>query len=285
MAPRLAERFEPMPGLGHADIGNALGGLFEAIAEETPLAVVIDDAHLADEDTLSALRGAIGSATGRPVLLVLSIREGVEGKRTALTKLLGDVGRRLAGGTVELEPFSIDEVRALVQEMAPWCDGEEQLARLTRRVDFETGGDPFLTVSLLRGLAEVSSLRDEALVWPLANVTLETPVPFDIPRLVKAATMERVEMLTATAKDVLVGTCIGGSEVHPDVLSELLHIPTAEIEDALAQPERHHIVSFDGDRYFVEAALLREVVLSELLTPGQRKRLERQHESLRHGTG
>ncbi len=285
VVPRLAERFEPMSGLGHTDIGNALGGLFEAIAEETPLAVVIDDAHLADEATLSALRGAIGTAIGRPILVVLSTCEDAKGEYTGLTKLLGDVGRRLAGGTVELELFSGDEVRALVQEMAPWCDGEEQLARLARRVDFETGGDPFLTVSLLRGLAEVSSLRGEALVWPLENVTLETPVPFDIPQLVKAATMERVQLLSATAKDVLVGTCVGGSEVQPDVLSGLLDIATSDIEDALAQLERHHIVSFDGDRYFVEAALLREVVLSELLTPGQRKRLEQRHESLRHQAG
>ena len=37
----------------------------------------------------------------------------------------------------------------------------------------------------------------------------------------------------------------------------------------------------DGERYMVEAALLREVILSDFLTPGQRSRLQSRYDQAR----
>ncbi len=281
VVPSLAQRFEPMDGFGYADIGDALGGLLEAVTEEIPLAIAIDDAHRADEATLFALRGAFGKLAGRPTLLLLGVLDQPEAGRTALMRLVGDVGRRLAGSVVLLEPFSDAETRELVDILAPWCGSDEQRARLTRRVTFETSGDPFLAVSLLRGLAEVSSLREDALVWPAPNITLEAPVPFDIPQLVRAATLGRVQDIGDVARQVLVAACIGDRNVDPGVVRAITDLDVTQVESGLVELERRHLVSFDGERYMVEAALLREVILSDFLTPGQRSRLQSRYDQAR----
>ena len=283
VVPRLADKFTPVDGVGHTDIGDALAALVCAVSDETPLALVIDDVHRADEATLSALRGALSSIADRPILLVLGVLEAdAEVEPPALTRLVGEVGRRLAGSVVVLEAFTDEEVRTLVDALAAWCVGDEQRDRLMRRVVFETGGDPFLAVALLRGLAEVSSLREEVMVWPGPNTTLETPVPFDVPQLVRAATMERLRGIDDCARKVLIAGCVANHDLDPTVVEVVAELSPGEIEDALAQLERHHLVTFDGERYYIEAALLREVVLSELLTPGQRKNLQSRYQDALH---
>ena len=48
-------------------------------------------------------------------------------------------------------------------EMAPWCESAEDVDRLTRRLHYESGGSPFLAVTLLHGLENAPTLKDDLL--------------------------------------------------------------------------------------------------------------------------
>lgn len=75
--------------------------------------------------------------------------------------------------------------------------------------------------------------------------------------------------------------CIGDRNVDPGVVGSITGLDVTQVESGLVELERRHLVSFDGERYMVEAALLREVILSDFLTPGQRSRLQSRYDQAR----
>lgn len=273
VVPALAERFDPHEGMSRSDVADALRALLRAVAEEAPIALFVDDAHLADDESVAALRGVLSGRDALPVFVALGLPENVE-RTGPLERLLGEIGRGIPGSIVRLGPLREHELRGLVDALAPWVAGAEQRDRLTRRIAFETGGDPTFAVTLLEGLAEMASLREEALVWPPPNITLEAPVPFDVPHLVRVVTAARLRQLDASVRDVLVAAAIGDRAIEPDTVAALAERPVRAVEDALGVLERHGWVAFDGERYRLTARLIGSVVLSELVTPGQRRRLE-----------
>ena len=276
VVPQLTGRVTPLAGMGRADLAGALRDLLVAVADEAPVGLFLDDAHLADDDTLAALRAALVRAGALPVLLAIGLLEGVP-PPAPLQLLLGEIGRVVPGGGVHLGPLREREVRELVTALAPWCDNDQQRDRLARRIAFETGGDPLFAVTLLDGLAEVASLRDEALVWPPPNITLEAPVPFDVPHLVRLVVTARLAELDEFARRVLVAAAVGARDVDPDIVAALLESGRNKVDGALATLERARFVTFDGARYGLAARLIADVVLAELVTPGQRKRLTERH--------
>jgi DNA-binding SARP family transcriptional activator/tetratricopeptide (TPR) repeat protein len=131
-----------IPLTRHQVIG-AFRRLLLAAADGAPVALVVDDAHLADEATIDALHH-LGSASGSPVLVVLAYRP--EAAPDALTR---GVARLARGGKVvdiALEPLDREDAAALVLASAPTPRAAEVVDRI---VDLAQG-NPFLTLELAR---------------------------------------------------------------------------------------------------------------------------------------
>jgi len=220
IVPELAERVAPLETHDVAQVSDALASCVRAVAEENPVAVLIDDAQWADGSTLAALRAVWSREQKAALVLVLTLEHGAE-LSAELRALVASVGRETAGGVVRLEPLTLDDIAALAETAAPWCAGKEERERLARRVAQESGGNPFLAVTLLHELGQTTSLRQGLVAWPPAGGTLDSSLPIAVSEVVRSAVAARVARLDEDSMAVLRAASIGGDVLDPLVLYDV----------------------------------------------------------------
>jgi hypothetical protein len=273
--PELSDRFPARAVSDAADMASAIASVLNAISEERPIAVALDDAHWADGNSLAALGSAVRQLRAARVALIVSTAQGVGDPPRELLHLQGDVGRGLTGVSVRLDPLTTEDVRSLVQALAPWCRDEADADRLTRRLAFETGGSPFFAVTLLNALARATTLREDLVAWPPPHGTFDASLPFSIPSLVRVAIAVRVGELSADEQVILRAASVTGQAVDLDVVAFVAERARADVERAVPAFERRELIAFDGQRYVFAAPLVADVVRAECLPRGERRRLER----------
>lgn len=266
----LAERAAPREPRDRAEVAAALAATIRAIADEIPVALAVDDAHLADGATLGALHGAVSALQSGRVILIVTTPQAARTGAPELLALRAAVGGALAGATVRLDPLSLEEVRELVRLTASWCPDDGAFDRLSRRIAFESAGNPLLAVTLLRALQDSVALRRDVLEWPAAGVTLDSPLPVSVPALARLAVTARVAALTEESRRVLAVASILGPALDLEIIGRLTGIEPAVIEDLLPPMEHQGLLAFDGQRYAFAAPLIAEVVRGEFVTGGQR---------------
>jgi predicted ATPase len=189
------------PAVGDADALRRLGGsddlrywvvhdLADAIvaaAANTPLAIVLEDIHWADNGTLLALRSL---ATGRPdvaVLWVLTARTGAGGP--AVQETLSALERGDAA-FVRVAAMSPDAVADMVSD-AVRASADESLLNLAAKAH----GNPFLVRELVGGLGEEGRL----------NVSGGRAVAsgHGLPRRLGAGMQQRLDHLSTGAGEVV----------------------------------------------------------------------------------
>lgn len=276
LVPELAARIEPLEARDVAQVADALGSLLRAVAEQQPVALLMDDAQWADGSTLAALRSIWSREREAPLALLITLESG-DDLSAELQALIGGIGREVPGTQVRLEPFTTDELVALVEATAPWCTGQDERERLARRVARESGGNPFLAVTLLRDLGQSAPRHDELTAWPPSGATYDATLPVNIPTAVRNAVAARVAKLDEDTTAVLRAASVPGEMPDPSLLAEVSGIPQPRVEASLDRLERERIVVFDGARYAFASRLLAAVVESESMQPGGRRRLRERY--------
>jgi DNA-binding NarL/FixJ family response regulator len=128
-----------------------------SLCESRPAVVALDDAHLADDETLTALSLAARHLASLPLFLVFSARrdQWLPGSTFAAT-----VGRLVESGLgtlVHLDPLDLDDTTALVASVL----GGRPDERLTSYVYSRSRGNPLFVREALRSLQQVGALRLE----------------------------------------------------------------------------------------------------------------------------
>ncbi len=273
LVPELATRFEPCQPQDRAEVAAALASLLRALAEEAPVAVGIDEAELCDGASLGVVSAAIEQLRALPVVLVVASAPREQRVPPEFLRLQQEIGRGIPGTAVQLDPLAVDDLSELVATLAPWCSDEAERGRLTRRVAFETGGNPFLAITLLRALHDVALLREDALAWPPPGATLDSPLPMTAPDLVRRVILARLVQLDPVTKGVITAASIGAVALDLALIGGLTGVTGASLDDSLGVLERQRFLVFDAGRYAFAAPLVQHVVRSEGLTPGQAQRL------------
>jgi DNA-binding SARP family transcriptional activator len=273
IVPELADRVAVREPRDRAEVGGALASLLHAIADESPVALAVDDAHFADGPSIEALHSALRAVGRAPVVLIISILNVIQVGGPELLALRGATGRSLQGVTVRLGAFTLEEVRELVRLGAPWCRDAKAADRLTRRLAFDTGGNPLLAVTLLRALQENATLREDILAWPIPGATMDSPLPISVPVLARLAITARITPLDEPSRRVLAVASVLGLALDTDLIAQLANSSRAAVEDLLPAMERVNLLAFDGERYAFAAPLIAQVVRAEFLTPGQQRTL------------
>ena len=275
IAPSLAERFEPATPRDTAHVSSALESVLRSVSDEQPVAVLMDDAHLADGQSIEALGAVMRRLRDAPAVFVLAADSAGHRGSAEFARLRASVGREIRGTTIRLPPLTREPVSDLVREKAPWCQSEEELDRLTRRIHYESGGSPFLAITLLHGLEKAPTLKEDLLGWPQEKSTYDSPLPFSIPELARLAIVARISDLGDSALKVLRAASIGGIALNVELIEVLSGLSGAELEEALDSLERHRFIEFDGTRYAFSAPLFAQVIRAECMTHGQRQRLRK----------
>ena len=275
IVPELAARVPPLDAPDTAQLVDGLSSLLGAIADERPAALMIDDAQWADRATLGLLRAVWMHERERPVALVITIDAGVPLTLEAQA-LIAALTRDATGLEIRLEPLASDDLLALVEAMAPWCTSTDERARLARRVESESGGNPFLAETLLRDLTRAVE-RDGRHEWLHAGSTHDAPLPISLPGALRSAIATRVARLDDDSVAVLRAASVAGEVLRPELITDVLEMQRSRVDAAIERLERERLVAFDGERYAFHGRLVPTVIERECIQPGGRRRLRERY--------
>ncbi len=122
-----------------------------------PTIIVLDDAYLADDETLTALSLSARYLSLLPLFVVFSTRldQWAPGSRFAAT-----IGRLIdsgPGAVIDLDPLNLEDTAALIASVLSGRPDE----RLTAYVYSQSRGNPLFAREALRSLTELSAIRSE----------------------------------------------------------------------------------------------------------------------------
>ncbi|MFI0975507.1 AAA family ATPase [Streptomyces sp. NPDC021093] len=252
----------PVPDAGgRLQLFEGIAGLLADLAVLTPLLLVIEDLHWADQSSRDLLRfllsrGVLQRPTpgGPPHRLAVfaSYRADDLHRRHPLRPLLAELVRLPAVDRLELRPLADADVARLVYAQRTGPVSDSAVRRIVERAE----GNAFYAEELLAALPEDDEEADSAMPSGLADVLLI-----------------RIEQLTETAQQVLRTAAVAGRRVGHDLLRDAVQLPQEELESALREAVGHQLlVTDDAATYSFRHALTREAVYADLL-PGERARL------------
>jgi DNA-binding NarL/FixJ family response regulator len=252
---------------------EGVAGLLADAADITPLLLVLEDLHWADQSSRDLLRFLLsrgvlqnptpGSPTHR-LALFASYRADDLHRRHPLRPLLAELARLPSVDRLELRPMADAEVARLVRALRTDALSDTTVRRIVDRAE----GNAFYAEELLAALPGDLDPVAPAMPSGLADLLLI-----------------RIEQLSDTAQQVLRTAAVAGRRVEHDLLRDAVQLPEDELESALREAVgRQLLVPGDDATYSFRHALAREAVYADLL-PGERVRLHGAFAKLLAGRG
>ncbi|MET0862764.1 MAG: BTAD domain-containing putative transcriptional regulator, partial [Nakamurella sp.] len=213
LAPLLIENFDAAQAdasFGRFLLGRAVTSYLTAVAENSSLAVILDDLHRADAETLALLETVVAGTSGAAVLMVAGYRpaEVQAGLRDSFGALAGSSPSRLS-----LDGLDSAQAARLIRSVAGLQPDEPTLAALVER----TGGNPFYLTESARLLGSEGGL-----------VALSR-----VPEGVRDVLRRRFARLPELTIAVLRLAAVIGRDVDIDVLLSAAEVDEETVLDAL----------------------------------------------------
>lgn len=267
--PEWRDRFGGRASAG-VGIRAALTDVLRCAAEEGPIALILDDAHWADGESLEGFAALLRDLSSLPVAVLLAANEFPA--RPELETLGGRVPRDIPGVAVKLGPLDDAALTVLARWATPGF-APEAIDRLVRRLAVDSAGLPLLAVDLLHAVANGLDLSRVAGAWPEPFHTLTQTRPGQMPEAIVAAIRVGFRRLSPAAQGVLQAVAALGGRETRDILGRAAELTGEALDQALDELEWTRWLTADSRGYCFVAGITREIVASDLLTAGRRERL------------
>jgi ATP/maltotriose-dependent transcriptional regulator MalT len=217
--------------------------LLEHFARESPVVLVIEDLHWADEATLTVLRFLLRAVVSGPIMIVLSYRSDDVHRGHPLRVFLTEVERGRRAKRLELRRLT----RAQVRKQAQSILGRTPDFDLVESVFERSEGVPFF-------VEELVGCEDSVLPETLRDVLLA-----------------RYERLDEATQYFLRVVSAGGLRVEHQLVEEVFERDAEQLDAAARAAVVANVLVVDDSAYTFRHALVREAVHGDLL-PGERTR-------------
>jgi DNA-binding CsgD family transcriptional regulator len=216
--------------------------VFDTLAREAPLVLVLEDIHWADRSTRDFLSFAARNLCRERVLIVATYRTDELHRRHPLRRLLPEIERLDGTALVPVDRLTPLELADLLTDIL----GAEPDAPLLERMYERCEGNPLFAEELLAA----------------------SPDGTELPPTLRDALMVRVEALDDATQDLL-RVIAAAARADEPLLEEVADLAPAALRPALREGLAHHVLVHGGDgRYAFRHALLREAIHDDLL-PGE----------------
>jgi class 3 adenylate cyclase/tetratricopeptide (TPR) repeat protein len=256
---------------------RAVAGFIEALAEEAPVAILLDDIHWADDSTIKLLLHLARYTRGQRVLVVGTYRDVEVHRQHPLEAALLELSRE--GLVDDVEVRRLDQI-GTGRLMTEIIGEDEELKDLVELVYRRTDGNAFFIQEVLRALVDRGDFyRREDGRWERRKVT-----EMEVPKSVRSVIGQRLSRLGERAQEILrEASVLGQTFTFDDLLGLTQHAPPIyhdtstpsedEIEAALEQAIGAGLIRQAGDEtYAFNHALTQQSLYAEL-PPRRRKRL------------
>jgi len=227
-------------------------GLLDRLGAESPVLLVIEDAHWADRSTRDLLTFLARNVRDERLLVVISFRTDELHRRHPLVAWLAEVERLPRVERVDLLRFE----RAELGELLGGILGTRPSAALVDTIAARSDGNAFFAEELVSGLDDAGAGR--------------------LPSTVHEIVLARLAALSEPAARLVEVAAVAGREVDHDVLAEVAGLSGGDILDALRDAVASHLLVTvtDGleERYRFRHALVQEAVYDDML-PSDRRQL------------
>ena len=227
---QMRDDLEPLNQPADADQTQAM--IFESIrqvlismAEEHPLFLVIDDAHWADEATLSTIAYLLmREPFTNTASLALIAR--LEDMKESLRSMLDSIQQSKNVTIYELDHLRRDDITDLAHYLLESSPPTQFIDRLIS----DTGGNTFFVLEILRAMLASDS----------QNFALDTNLP--LTENLQSLIISRIEKLSPKAKATLEVAAIIGSEFSVQTLGKSSHQTLEELAHTLEELENNLLV-------------------------------------------
>jgi class 3 adenylate cyclase/tetratricopeptide (TPR) repeat protein/type II secretory pathway predicted ATPase ExeA len=282
-APDLAELFPELgriggtstpTGLERHRLTVAFQHLFRAFARETPVLVVLEDLHWADETSLELLQHLARELRDARVLIYASYRSDEMHRRHPFLRTLAELQRERVVTEIQLKRLSPDETGELIRATFATREATVRISDEFRdALHARSDGNPFFTEELLKALVDSGGVY-----WKEGEGWQRKPIDqLEIPGSIREAVRARVEELTPEGRETLSAAAVFGLRFPFEALRTVRGLDDQVLETQLRQliDEQLVVEVEDGrDEFAFRHALTREVVYDDLLVR-ERKRLHR----------
>ncbi|MFI5956751.1 BTAD domain-containing putative transcriptional regulator [Cryptosporangium sp. NPDC051539] len=223
---------------GRFAFGLDLAKRLREMAGDRGVAVVLDDAHWADPDSLFVLEIVLDTLGDVPLLLVLTARDDPPRAPGALRRVLAGMARRRSHVDVRLAGLTDDEAASLLAGLATRPLPPGTAADLVAR----TGGNPYFLTSL-------TALASDA----------------DLPGDVRDTVRARVDALPDGGADLVAALSVAGRDLRLTVAAAAAGRTPDSIEQALAAALRGGLVEEPAPGLLrISHDIVREAVAADL---------------------
>lgn len=238
-----------------------LEGLFQGLARQAsrqPVALFLDDLHLADSATISAFQYLARSNRGTPLLLLGAYRSdelsGPKGARHPLAAAKAALSQEAVLDEVLVGPFDESALRLLAEAQLAVKDID---AELVKALFAETRGAPFFAIEVLRYLLAEGRLERLGGRARLKGAIGAGAVPAHL----RDAVRHRLLKVPREERDILECAAVDGERFDPARVARALGLRKLVVVRALRNLEEdHHLVSLSKEGAAFEYARVREVV-------------------------
>jgi predicted ATPase/class 3 adenylate cyclase len=239
---------------------EAVTQFFISICTESPLVLLFDDMHSADQSSLDLLEYFIRSVGNLRVLTACAHRPEEVQPDSALYRSLMKLNRQRLLETIQVRSLGKEETIELIKQTF----GEQTITSEFADLIYErTGGNPFFVEEVLRSLVEDGTIFRTETKWdrkPIQEIIL--------PESVKSVLKSRLTRLEPETLNVLTMASVVGSEFDFDALREASQLEEEPLLQRLEKafsaglvqqvPRQRSIFKFTDKR-------IRELLLNDLI--------------------
>jgi predicted ATPase len=213
-----------------------LGTLLQEVSRGQPLVVFFDDLHWADASTIDLLAFLAGRFQGMRLLIVVAYRPSdLSLARHPFLQLKPDLQARGVCHEIQLEFLNREEIEKYLALEFPEHRFPNELSHL---IHAKTEGSPLFMVDLVRYLRDRQVISREQDHWTLAESLPE--IERDLPESVRAMIERKIAQLSEEDRRLLVAASVQGYEFDSAIVTRVLELDAAEVEERLERLERVH---------------------------------------------
>lgn len=279
--PELRSRFPVIGEIGPATTAHGwrlfegIAQVLMALAEEAPIAVLVDDVQWCDADSCTLLHSLIRKLDGASVFWCLTFSPGAVERDAPAARLVRALRAFRHAEVITLGPLEEEEVWQLVRGLGRVAT-PTGARRLAARLHEATAGYPFYVIELLKTLFAQGWLTVDAETgeWIVRTHDTGDGPGLTLAPSVHEAIAERIECLPDELGAVLITIAVATRGCHADVLSHvhgISRLRAAAAGDALV--ERHLAVEEDGAYRCAHPVIAR--VVSDRLGAARRREVHR----------
>jgi DNA-binding SARP family transcriptional activator len=260
--------FKPLgssdPQQEHSALFKATATFLTGLATRSPVVLLLDDLHAADESSLRLFHYLARQTQSAPLILLATCRS--EATTTVISpfgSLLNALYRERLSQMITLAPLPESGVAQIMNHVL----GGEAAPTLIKAVAAITEGNPFFVQEITRAVLKTHALDLQNGQW-----RLQPGSGLRIPSRLQEVLRERVQRLGPAVESALTAAAVVGREFRFAVLQGVADLPDDELLDALDVALAGHLIEETQGGYRFRHPLIRHT-LYDALSRTRRTRL------------